>query len=151
MNRYKASAALEAFIVTSAPPHYATPDAPSTFAELTAAHAKGGPLPVFDGGCDRTIYSTPAVNHAFRAWHDSLHVTLAAQFDEDGEWSVAAAQFSAAHCAGLPRGDCDALLFDAWGQVLYARQHAGNFPTDQAAFVAACFAHGIDAAARMNF
>jgi hypothetical protein len=33
------------------------------------------PFPVYDGGCERTIYDIPAANYAFRFWHDSIHWT----------------------------------------------------------------------------
>lgn len=152
---YKASPSLEAFILASAPAHYATPDAPSTFEALRAAadacEASGSPLPVWDGGCDRTIYSRPEVNHAFRAWHDKLHLQHGAAFDATGEMALACAHVEAARRAGLSERDCFALFADVWGQFVYAFHHGGDFPNDQAAFVAACFSIGIDRAAKLTF
>ena len=161
---YRASRELEAFIVARAPAHHATPDAPSTYAELRAwgasakrADAGAGiigtwpraSLPVFDGGCDRTIYSRAPVNHAFRAWHDALHLMTGAKFDAACERTVSDAGVNAARAAGLSQVDCDALAFDVWGQFLFADCHGGEFPADQSLFVAACFAYGMETAAAM--
>lgn len=149
--RYAASQALESFILASAPPHYATPDAPDTLDKLRAAAALGGPLPVFDGGCDETIYSRPEVNHAFRAWHDSLHLLHGAAFDLEGERALALEHDRLAEAAGLGLEDRNALWCDLLGQAVYAANHDGAFPEDQAAFVFAAMRDGIDAAALRDF
>lgn len=149
--RYAASQALESFILASAPPHYATPDAPDTLDKLRAAAALGGPLPVFDGGCDETIYSRPEVNHAFRAWHDSLHLLHGAAFDLEGERALALEHDRLAEVAGLGLEDRQALWCDLWGQAVYAANHDGAFPEDQAAFVFAAMRDGIAAAALRDF
>jgi len=148
---YRASAALEAFILANAPTHHACPDAPSTFEALKAVYRPGESLPVFDGGCDHTIYSAPAVNHAFRAWHDKTHVENGYGFDDSGEASVAVVHHLQAIAAGLSREDVRALWFDTRGQSLYAAEHGGEFPTDQSAFVAACFRDGIETAIHGNY
>jgi hypothetical protein len=151
--RYTASPALESFIRASAPPHFATPDAPGTLEglqEWAASAAPSDPLPVYDGGCERTIFSTPAVNHAFRAWHDSLHLAFGLGFDKVGEYGAAGLHMEAAAAAGLLTEDQRALLFEVVGQFEYAAAHAGEFPADQALFVARCFAHGIRGAIRMG-
>lgn len=150
--RYSASAELEAFILASAPPHFPTPDAPSDFAALqawAAAQAPGEPMPVFDGGCEATIFSSPAVNHAFRAWHDSLHLAHGLGFDKAGEYGTAGLHAEAAAAAGLSPEDQRALIFEVVGQFEYAAVR-GEFPADQALFIARCFAHGIRGAVRMG-
>lgn len=43
---------------------------------------------VSDLHCDRTIFSGPAANMAFRAWHDYRHITENAEFDDAGEACV---------------------------------------------------------------
>jgi len=151
--RYHASRLLEAVILARAPAHYATPDAPSTLEDLRTAWANRGArgLPVFDGGCERTIYSSPAVNHAFRAWHDSIHVEHGFTFDGRGEFCAACVHWDELTAAGLPFADVYAMHADVWGQFLYADRHDGEFPRDQAAFVAACFARGIERAASGNY
>lgn len=150
MKRYQASRELETFILASAPRHHACPDAPSTFTALQAASVSDS-LPVYDGGCDGTIYSAPAINHAFRAWHDSMHLNLSAQFNATGELDLTLAQCQQVADAGLSREDCAALFFDVWGQFRYSQYHAGEFPVDQSAFVNACFDRGMDAAVRATF
>lgn len=149
---YRASRALESFVLASAPAHYATPNAPSTLADLQAWKAQaqpGEPIPVFDGGCDRTIFSSPAVNHAFRAWHDSLHLEHGFGFDKPGEYGIAGLHAELAAAAGLDAFDQRALLFEVFGQFNYAEVF-GEFPTDQALFVGRCFGLGIRGAIRMG-
>jgi hypothetical protein len=48
----------------------------------------GGPVIVSDQHCDRTVFSGPAANMAFRAWHDYRHITEGAEFDDAGERKV---------------------------------------------------------------
>lgn len=48
----------------------------------------GGPVIVSDQHCERTVFSGPAANMAFRAWHDYRHITENAEFDDAGERKV---------------------------------------------------------------
>lgn len=48
----------------------------------------GGPVIVSDQHCDRTVFSSPAANMAFRAWHDYRHITENSEFDDAGERKV---------------------------------------------------------------
>ena len=59
--------------------------------ELTAYYNANGRIAVSSLHCDKTVFSTPEVNHAFRAWHDWHHIRLNAGFDRDGEMAVHAA------------------------------------------------------------
>lgn len=148
----RASADLERFILRDAPAHYATESAPHTFATLRAAYAettaRGLPLPVYSGGCDRTIYSSPAINHAARAWHDATHVQLAAEFTPEGELRVAIHTARRVLECGLSYRDAALVFADVWGQVCYAAAHGGDFPADQAAFIGAWMADKAAAVAR---
>jgi hypothetical protein len=130
---------LEAFVLAVAPAHYPTRSAPSTWPELKEAARSGNtnPLPVFDGGCERTIYTRPAVNHAFRAWHDTLHLTLWAGFSHGGELAVARAHYDACRRAGLPDASAALIGFDTWGQYRYF-ETTGEFLDDQREFVTRC-------------
>lgn len=144
MNRYTASPALEAAILSLAPPHVAVPDAPETLLDLQLAWnaylIDDAPFPVWDGGCERTIYSSPTVNHAFRAWHDMLHVAFGAELNDEGERIVCAESIMIlARQAGIVLDDLRAIRFEIVGQLDYAARHDGQFPDDQAAFIAACF------------
>lgn len=111
---------------------HAAPAAPDSFVGLLASSAAdGGHITVWTGGSDRTVYGSPHVNHAFRAWHDSLHITLLADFTLTGERKVALAQ---AEACERPE-DAALLLADVLGQAEYYVRH-GAFPEDQIAFVA---------------
>lgn len=152
MKTYHASAGLERYLLAHAPAHIAVDEgAPQSLAELKAAAAKGGPLPVWSGGSEHTIYSTPEVNFAFRAWHDTFHLLLNAEFNGEGEAIVNAASIrQALEDKSVSIEDLQALHYDVWGQYVYATHHAGEFPTNQAAFIAACF-DNFDAAVRATY
>lgn len=144
-----AFAELEALALRLAPPHYPTPDAPNGAAELhawAATHVPGvDPMPVYDGGCDRSIYSSPAGNHAFRAWHDLAHLSLGAGFDAAGELMVAVYHVEIARAHGLSDLACRALWADTWGQFRYGQVHGLDvFVDDQRTFVLDCLAFGIE-------
>lgn len=51
-------------------------------------YTEEGRILVWSGGSDMTIYQDAKVNHAFRAWHDYLHVTMQATFTKAGEANV---------------------------------------------------------------
>ena len=145
--RYRASRALQAFILSRAGDYVAVDR--DTLPEVQAMidlNYEPDMMPVWSGGCERTIYSAPAVNHAFRAWHDRLHIRLGAAFNADGEFRVACAHVAEARKAGLSDADCCALWADVWGQFRYAETHGGEFPANQDIFVAAVFRRCLDAA-----
>jgi hypothetical protein len=66
--------------------------APDNLSDLVAAWDNckriGGPVIVSDLHCERTVFSSPDVNMAFRAWHDYRHITTSAEFDHEGEYLV---------------------------------------------------------------
>jgi len=71
--------------------HYSVADqAPESYKQLRAATTTQ--LVVLGPYSNRTIYGDPAVNHAQRAIHDTLHLSLAADTDMLGELRVAIAQ-----------------------------------------------------------
>jgi hypothetical protein len=113
-------------------------DAPSTYDGLVRVwHGKlaGAPLPVYSGGCEATIYGAPEVNHAFRAWHDAVHVRLGAAFTVEGEVRTALAQLWQARYLGASKLDLARLRADTIGQVAYFVR-TGGFVKDQARYVA---------------
>lgn len=147
---YAASAGLEAHIDTIAPDHVACANAPSSWAALKSWDDNFGhnnPIPVFDGGCELTIYSEPKINHAFRAWHDRTHLRIDAGFDYDGEFAVALSHRASVRGAGLALSDAKAIMFDTIGQYRYYQTH-NAYIHNQALFVAACFKVGIREACR---
>ena len=115
-------------------------DAPATFAELKAHLDAGQRLVVYGGGCDATIYVDPAVNHAFRAWHDLTHWQEGEDFSVAGETAVSAVQ-----CRQLTAlfGDndvarrwCAILDAEVVGQRLFHQRHK-RYVSDQRGFVEA--------------
>ena len=65
-----------------------SPDAPGTYKALKGHLDAGKRLVVYDGGSEGTIYVDPAVNHAFRAWHDYSHWKGEHDFSLEGECAV---------------------------------------------------------------
>ncbi len=117
-----------------------SPHAPSTYAELKALVAGTGRLVVYDGASEHTIYGNPAVNHAFRAWHDFCH--LAGSYDTTFSGEVAACRLQVRHLL-QHYGDSDRtwrwqriVEAEIVGQALHFERH-GCFPIDQSAFVQA--------------
>lgn len=105
-------------------------DAPNTF-EALKAQCPGRHLIVWSGGSDNTVWSSPQVNYAFRAWHDYIHVQYGIPFTLEGEREVARIQ-----CRSL----------SALGQALIQAEvedqaehfiKTGEFVADQRAFVLA--------------
>ncbi len=47
-----------------------------------------GRIRVWSGASDKTIFGDPNINHAFRAWHDKVHVTYNLPFTPEGEHMV---------------------------------------------------------------
>jgi len=101
--------------------------APSTYAELRASSV--APLVVWSGGSEHTIYGDRSVNYAFRAWHDSLHIKLNAEFSLHGEILVAQEQARI-----LGDDTAKIILAEVIGQAEYFALH-GFFPIDQSAFI----------------
>ena len=132
-----ASPELCAFVRKQAPPHYATPDAPSTWAELQAWHEDENAsisMPVFNGGCEHTIYDSAETNYAFRAWHDSLHLANNYSFSREDEIKVGLIHMQQARRAGLSKRDQDTLIADTIGQIEFYYLHK-QFVIRQADFV----------------
>jgi hypothetical protein len=121
------SNALNSRIISLAPKHSVSDSAPYSFETL---RANVGGLVVWAGASDNTIYGDRAVNWAFRAWHDSLHLKLGADFSETGERLVALEQ------ARLIGSDTmgHILMAEIVGQMEYFNKF-GHFPVDQAAFM----------------
>ena len=146
---YKASAALESLVLNMAPLHHPTKHAPDSFTELkgwASASRPGDSMPVYNGGCDNTIYSHPRYNYAFRAWHDQIHLDLDLGFGKLAEIKVCNEHVRQARArsvmVGLNDEDIRAIYCDVAGQVLYYYKYK-EFINDQALFVGACMENGI--------
>jgi hypothetical protein len=120
---------LNRLILKFAPKHSISDIAPNSFETLMDSKTTG--LVVWSGASEGTIYGSSLVNYAFRAWHDSLHISLCAGFDLIGESRVANEQ------ARLLQGDGYAaiILGEVLGQTQYYLKN-GFFPTNQVEFMA---------------
>lgn len=115
-------------IMKLAPKHSVSDNAPYSFETLKANATSG--LVVWSGASDNTIYGDRAINWAFRAWHDSLHLKLNAPFTLDGEKLVALEQIRLIDSSELSQ----IIWAEVVGQVEYFNKY-GNFPIDQIAFM----------------
>ena len=103
--------------------------APSTFKELNECLSTGN-LVVWAGASDKTIYGDPAINWAFRAWHDTLHFTHGLDFSLAHEMAIAEL-----HCCPiLSDYDRELLWKDTAGQITEYNNN-GEFIIEQAQFV----------------
>lgn len=130
---------LEKLILATAPPHYGTPDAPNTW-EALQKHKDVFPLPVFDGGCDSSIFSSKEVNIAARAWHDNTHLVYNLSFSVEDEIQVARIQCENLKLAGLPRYT-NIIWLDVVGQILFYDKYK-MYVKDQNAFVVSLLKRG---------
>lgn len=124
----KLDAELNRKILKLAPKFEAKDMAPHSYETLKLASVSG--LVVWAGASEGTIYGCPTVNHAFRAWHDSLHLKLNAPFTLEGEARVAREQ------ARILGGDVHGAVI--LGEIVGQAEHFakfGEFPTDQMAFM----------------
>lgn len=102
----------------------ATPERDSTGALL------GQTIYVSGEHCDRTIWPSREANMLLRAWHDSHHILLGAEFDLTGE--LRCARYACTQVEGS--WERRVLWADLAGQSLYYDRH-GSFPENQADFV----------------
>ena len=123
-------------------------EAPNDYASLRADFVRRGRIVVFSGASERTIYADPAVNYAFRAWHDLCH--LQGNYDTSyvGEVSTCGLQT----CQLLKRFGHNERTW-RWIQIIEAEiigqarhfERYRQFPIDQAAFVLAYLKSPFDA------
>lgn len=102
--------------------------APSTFEDLMRLDSKEAI--VWSGASECTIYGDPSVNYAMRAWHDSLHRKLSADFSLAGETRVALE-----HCRLI---ESDGLARIIWAEVVGQAEffeRFGQFPENQVEFI----------------
>jgi hypothetical protein len=114
-----------------------SPDAPATFDALATHWRDTGRVCVWDGASDSTIFGSPSVNYAFRAWHDWHHIAGQYPFTREGERLAMLAQQRDIRTLYryTRQADwfCRILECEIVGQFDYAAKH-GFFPVDQAAF-----------------
>lgn len=113
------------------------PDAPNTLEGLTAHVRATGRMLVWNGASTGTIFGSPEVNFAFRAWHDAIHVLGNHAFTLEGELEVAEVQkaWLRSHYPNHPNLSRWVRLIDI--EVVEQSKHFaayGAFPEDQRAF-----------------
>lgn len=99
--------------------------APASYADLRAETS----LTVWSGASDATVFGDAAVNWAFRAWHDSLHLAHQLDFTLEHELELARRQASCIDSVEI----AEIVYWDVAGQALYQARF-GQFPLDQQAF-----------------
>ena len=115
-------------------------DAPQTLEELTAHIKRTGRMAVWSGASERTVFSDPETNYAFRAWHDWHHWRHQLPFDAEGERKVCERQIADVRLLYGYSADADRMVAileaEVLGQLAHQVEH-GEFPKDQHAFAAA--------------
>lgn len=114
-------------ILKLAPKFEAKDTAPSTFSDLFKPCPK---LVVWAGASENTIYGDARVNWTFRAWYDSLHIKLGADFSLEGEIRVAIEQCRLIDSDFLAQ----LILAEVIGQAEYFFTH-NSFPENQREFI----------------
>lgn len=79
------------------PEYIVSNDAPGSYRELCGLLDGGNTLVVYSGGSQNTIFGDPAINHAFRAWHDWSHWQYQFDFSLYGETCTCAVQLAHVH------------------------------------------------------
>ena len=109
-------------IVSLAPKHHTSDKAPNSYSELMQYSSdleQGLSIPVYSGDSDNTIYGSAAINYAFRAWHDRIHIEHKLDFSEQAELSVAEIQYNELIENGVNKNQAFIILCDIVGQVRY--------------------------------
>ncbi len=106
---------------------------------LMANYKKTGKILVWNGASEKTIFADAETNFAFRAWHDSKHITRELPFTLYGEYEVMKLQqadIRAIYDGVQADYFCQLLNAEIMGQAFYQTRH-GGFPIDQIGFVKA--------------
>ncbi len=114
--------------------------APETLEALIERTARDGIITVSSLHSERTIFGSPWINAAFRAWHDAVHLAIGAPFTLEGEREVCfeqQRQLEERYEAAVGTAELDFWLtlirIEVIGQAEYF-ERTGAFPEDQVAF-----------------
>jgi hypothetical protein len=129
-----------------------TDQAPETLPELLAAYERTGQVIVSGDNSGLTIWGTPEINFAFRAWHDFRHITGGHAFTLEGERATCADQLLDIR-RNFAEDSRFVALFSAivTAEVIGQAEHFerfGKFPADQKGFDVAYMADASLALAR---
>lgn len=108
-----------------------------SFEQMKRMFQESGFITVNTGFSDNTIFGSASVNWAFRAWHDSCHLALNADFSPEGERQAAALQQKQL-VAAFPTHPklkyfIDLIDIEVNGQLAHYL-NTGQFPADQFQF-----------------
>lgn len=123
-----------------------TPMAPETYSEMVRAAGLSKqlkiPYPVYDGGCENTVFTNPDVNLMFRYLHDHEHINEVKDTSLPDEIALADAWAKRLQDTLGSDEDSKAIIKLAWldtaGQSFYYVQY-GEFPKNQLEFVRKCW------------
>jgi len=123
-----------------APRWVAAEEAPNDFETLKEWHKRDGYITVWSGASEDTIFGEPFFNHAFRAWHDAVHLSHNLPFTLEGEKAAAEVQVAQLRANFMP-----GTVLDRWCEIIRCEvggqaEHfatTGEFPADQIAFAKA--------------
>lgn len=129
-------------VITKHTPYKLSNDAPNSFGALQTSYARDGYLTILSDASDKTIFSTPKMNHLFRVWHDSVHILLCANFSKQGETDVMewqlhemlAALTAFGYSTKVQDDVTSIMTWDILGQVDYYYTHK-KYVDDQKRFV----------------
>lgn len=138
----------ETLLLTLAPPHFASANSPTTY-ETVRQQAQTGTYHVFNGGSTDTIFSSRKVQYAYRAWHDSIHMSREIPFDMDSELLVAKLQEEIALENGADPRDAMMLRYDLECHIKYYYAK-GEHPDKQLELIADCLRDGIEQTVNSN-
>lgn len=113
--------------------------APGTYRELVDHMDAGKRLVVYSGGSDYTIFGDPAVNYAFRAWHDCTHYNYECDFSTVGEMFTCNQQITDiinVFGADIAQQCIPYLVAEIIGQSFYYKKY-GEYISDQRGFALA--------------
>ena len=110
-----------------------------TFEKVSTILDDTGRICVWSGASDNTIYTSPEVNHAFRAWHDYRHMSLQAPFTQAGERCVCERQqrdidLYCGYASKALRDEFKRILDIEINQQIEYKLSTGEFVSDQLQF-----------------
>jgi hypothetical protein len=134
----------EEWLLKIAPKHFASANSPTTFETVKAQADNYHIFHVFNGGSTDTIFSDRKYQYAYRAWHDSLHMTMNWDFSKESELKVAKLQEKVALAWGIDARDAKMLRLDLEAHIEYYYAK-GEHPDKQIELISDCLKYGVHA------
>lgn len=114
----KLSNKTENFLLSNCPEFVAKLESPNSY-EAVKKQAATGLYIVFAGGSSDNIFSSDNVRNAYRAWHDSIHISFNLDFSKESEFKVATLQKELALNSGVNERDAILMELDLSGHVAH--------------------------------